>query len=89
MSGGEGESHTIPYTLTQMSSGGGDGEVVASGSDEGATVFEVASKGDVRAEICRALVAQDHDILQLARSQRELENIFLQLVQGGRSHARR
>ncbi len=64
-------------------------EVTASGSDEGATVFEVASKVDVRAEICRALVAQGHDILQLARSQRELENIFLQLVRGGRSHARR
>jgi ABC-2 type transport system ATP-binding protein len=63
-------------------------EVTVSGSEDGATVFEVSSSDDVRAEICRVLVAEGHDILQLARSQRELENIFLQLVKGGRVRAR-
>lgn len=63
-------------------------EVVVSGSEDGATVFEVSSSDDIRAEICRVLVAEGHDILQLARSRRELENIFLQLVKGGRVRAR-
>jgi ABC-2 type transport system ATP-binding protein len=64
-------------------------EVVVSGSEEGATVFEVASSDDVRAEICRILVTDGHDVLQLARSHRELENIFLQLVRGDRPNASR
>lgn len=63
-------------------------EVKVSGSEEGATLFEVSSGEDVRAEICRVLVSGGHDILQLARNHRELENIFLQLVKGGRRDAR-
>jgi ABC-2 type transport system ATP-binding protein len=62
-------------------------EVEISGSEGDATVFEVTASDEVRAEICRVLVDQGHDILQLARNQRELENIFLQLVKGGRRHA--
>lgn len=62
--------------------------VLESGSEDGATVFEVTSNADIRAEICRVLVRDGHDILQLARSHRELENIFLQLVKGGRRDAR-
>lgn len=61
--------------------------VRVSGSEEGATVFEVIAKDDVRAELCRVLVAQGHDILQLARNRQELENIFLKLVKGGRANA--
>ena len=62
--------------------------VEESGSEDGATVFEVTSKADIRAELCRVLVGGGHDILQLARDHRELENIFLQLVKGGRRDAR-
>jgi len=52
------------------------------GQEEGATVFEVSSSGEIRPELCRVLVAGGHDILQLARNHRELENIFLTLVKG-------
>ena len=55
-------------------------EVSIGGSEEGATVFEVISSGEIRAEVCRVMVAGGHDVLQLARNHRELENIFLQLV---------
>ncbi len=62
-------------------------EVEVGGSKEGATLFEVTAGEEVRAEICRVLVAGGHDILQLARNRQELENIFLQLVKGGRGNA--
>ena len=55
-------------------------------NDEGASIFEVDSKKDVRAEVCRGLVQAGHDVVGLTKAQRELENIFLKLVQGG-SHA--
>jgi ABC-2 type transport system ATP-binding protein len=56
------------------------------GEEDGALLLEVASAADVRAEVCRALVEGGHDVLKLARAERELENIFLKLVQGsGRS----
>ena len=65
-------------------------EVDISGSEEGATVFEISSGDEIRAEICRVLVSGGHDVLQLARNHRELENIFLSLVKGGgQSDARR
>jgi ABC-2 type transport system ATP-binding protein len=65
-------------------------EVEVSGSEEGATVFEISSSDEIRAEICRVLVSGGHDVLQLARNHRELENIFLKLVKGGgQSDARR
>ncbi len=64
-------------------------EVSIGGMEEGATVFEVLSGGEVRAELCRVLVGGGHDVLQLARNHRELENIFLKLVKdGGQSSAR-
>ena len=53
------------------------------GSEEGATLFEVLSSGEVRAEVCRAMVGGGHAVLQLARNHRELENIFLKLVKKG------
>ncbi len=57
--------------------------VTVDGEEEGATVFEVLSEGELRAELCRVLVGEGHDILQLARNHRELENIFLKLVKDG------
>tara|TARA_R110002096_G_scaffold16898_10_gene57996 strand:+ start:3557 stop:4516 length:960 start_codon:yes stop_codon:yes gene_type:complete len=57
--------------------------VTIGGSEEGATLFEVMSSGEVRAEVCRAMVGGGHDVLQLARNHRELENIFLKLVKKG------
>ncbi len=55
-------------------------DVSIGGSEEGATLFEVTSRAEVRAEICRIMVGEGHDVLQLARNHRELENIFLKLV---------
>lgn len=62
-------------------------EVNVGGREEGATLFEISSAGEIRAEVCRVLVKGGHDVLQLARNHRELENIFLQLVkdEGGAS----
>ena len=52
-------------------------------SDDGAQVFELSTNKDIRPELCRAMVASGHDIIGLARSERELENIFIKLVHGG------
>jgi ABC-2 type transport system ATP-binding protein len=41
--------------------------------------FRVDCTRDVRELLCRALVAADFGVLQLARSDRELESVFLQL----------
>lgn len=49
---------------------------------DGAHVFAVTSSSDVRAEIVRALVRGGFDVVHLDRSRRELEQIFLELVQG-------
>ena len=46
-------------------------------------VYKIVAEDDVRAEICRALVKAGQDVLSLQRSERELENIFIRLVQGG------
>jgi ABC-2 type transport system ATP-binding protein len=51
--------------------------------EDGAEVFEITASSDVRAELARAVVAGGHDMMGLARTERELENIFLKLVQGG------
>jgi ABC-2 type transport system ATP-binding protein len=48
--------------------------------DEGAFAFAVDARGDRRAEVCRALVQEGHDVLQLERAERELESVFLELV---------
>ncbi len=62
-------------------------DVDIGGTEEGATLFEITSSGEVRADACRALVACGHDILQVTRSHRELENIFIKLVQKGAADA--
>jgi ABC-2 type transport system ATP-binding protein len=45
--------------------------------------FTVASEEDRRAQVCRALVLAGHDVIQLERGERELENVFLELVGEG------
>ncbi|MCP4446761.1 MAG: ABC transporter ATP-binding protein [Myxococcales bacterium] len=55
-------------------------DVKIGGSEEGATLFEIISGGEIRAEVCRVMVSGGHDVLQLARNHRELESIFLKLV---------
>jgi len=58
-------------------------EVEHTGAHDGALVFEVTASEDVRAEVNRALVEAGHDVIHLDRVERQLENIFLQLVHGG------
>jgi hypothetical protein len=41
--------------------------------------FRVVATKEVRAELCRALVREDVALLGLARSERELESVFLEL----------
>ena len=50
---------------------------------DGSKVFEVSGSKDIRADVCRTLVQAGHDVVGLAQAERELENIFLKLVQGG------
>jgi ABC-2 type transport system ATP-binding protein len=63
---------------------GVDGVLECSYREEGdELVFRVVAEDDVRADVCRALVKAGQDVLELSRSERELENIFIRLVQGG------
>jgi ABC-2 type transport system ATP-binding protein len=55
-------------------------DVAVAGQDDGAFAVTVSASGDYRAEVCRALVHAGHDVLQLERADRELENVFLELV---------
>src|SRR5688572_3225934 len=55
-------------------------DVALAGHDDGTLAFTVNASGDYRAEVCRALVLAGHDVLQLERAERELENVFLELV---------
>lgn len=50
------------------------------GRDDGVLAFAVDTRGDCRADVCRALVTAGHDVLGLERAERELENVFLELV---------
>jgi ABC-2 type transport system ATP-binding protein len=61
----------------------GVSEVTSRGESEGALELEVESTRDVRADLCKALVAAKFDVVRLDRSRKQLETIFLQLVQGG------
>jgi ABC-2 type transport system ATP-binding protein len=54
--------------------------------EDGLLTFTVSSDEDRRAQVCRALVLAGHDVVQLERAERELENVFLELVgEGGRA----
>lgn len=59
-----------------------------SSEESGTLLFKVSSEEDLRGEVCRAVVEAGHSVVKLAKGERELENIFLQLVQGGgQNHA--
>ncbi len=54
----------------------------AAGEPKTAT-FHVEGETDLRAPVCRALVETGHDVVTLARTERELESVFVGLVGGG------
>ncbi len=50
---------------------------------DGAITLTVTAEADLRASVNRALIEAGHDVIALDRAERELENIFIRLVQGG------
>jgi hypothetical protein len=56
--------------------------VATDGSVTGALAFTVETNDDQTAEVCRLLVQGGWSVVRLERSQRKLENVFLELVQG-------
>jgi ABC-2 type transport system ATP-binding protein len=57
----------------------GVADVRLTGREDGVT-FSVTATGDCRAAVCKALVLAGHDVLGLEPAERELENVFLELV---------
>jgi ABC-2 type transport system ATP-binding protein len=55
-------------------------EATASRSEAGQASFRVDCEKDVRAELCRALVGSGFGVLELARSEGELESVFMRLT---------
>lgn len=53
-------------------------------SNDRARSYRLTCNGDVRADIGRAIVNAGHDLLKLDEAHSELEQTFMQLVQGGR-----
>src|SRR5262249_33091465 len=51
-------------------------------SGGGALAFVIESSGERAAEVCRVLVQAGWGVVRLEQSQRKLENVFLELVQG-------
>lgn len=49
--------------------------------ETGAFTYAVDATGDRRAEVCQALVGAGHGVLRLERTRRELESVFIELVQ--------
>ena len=62
--------------------------VTDSGAADGALLFEVTATADVRADVARALVQANHDVIKLDQLERQLEKTFLQLVRPGGDNAR-
>lgn len=52
---------------------------------EGIASLSVASDGDVRDVVCRTLIENNFGLLELSRSERELESAFLELLAGNSS----
>ena len=51
-------------------------------SEPQAVTYHVEGDADLRAAVCRALVEAGHDVVALARAERELERVFVGLVGG-------
>jgi ABC-2 type transport system ATP-binding protein len=58
---------------------------LAQAQEPGADVaaLHIGATRDVREDVCRTLILGNIGILEVARSERELESIFLRLAQGG------
>jgi len=50
--------------------------------ESNAVTYQVDGDSDLRAPVCRARVEAGHDVLALARAERELERVFVGLVGG-------
>lgn len=50
--------------------------------ESGLATWHVEAEADLRAAVCRALVEAGHDVVGLARAERELERVFVGLVGG-------
>ena len=48
--------------------------------EPGAAAFQVESETDLRAPVCRAVIKAGYDVVALARAERELERVFVDLV---------
>jgi ABC-2 type transport system ATP-binding protein len=57
-------------------------KVTMTGLEDNAFEFEIDCDKDIRPDAARIAVEAGHDVLRLDRAQRELESIFLRLVQG-------
>ena len=69
--------------VTQLLRGvAGVTEVFNDGASNGALQFRVQASEDRAAEVCRTLVMAGWGVVRLEQSQRKLENVFLELVQG-------
>lgn len=53
----------------------------------GARLYRIQCSRDVRTDVGRAIIQGGHDLLKLDHAHSELERTFLDLVQGGGSHA--
>ena len=79
----DGDPYRDPIVKTLLGGLPGVTEVKEAGREDDAQSFEVMADRDVRAELCRALVQAGHGVIRIGGSARQLENIFLKLVQGG------
>ncbi|MBI4699866.1 MAG: ABC transporter ATP-binding protein [Deltaproteobacteria bacterium] len=58
-------------------------EPLGDGPREGALLMRVQMERDVREHVCRAVVEGGFGVLEMTRSERELESVFMQLTGGG------
>ena len=80
----DGDGSSITALLKQIP---GVTQVRGEGMVGGALAFVVEAKEDRAAEVCRVLVQAGWGVVRLEQSQRKLESVFLELVQGA-EHAR-
>ncbi len=76
---GAGDVSSVTDLLRQIP---GVTKVQSEGTANGALVFVVEAKEDRAADVCRVLVQGGWGVVRLEPSQRKLESVFLELVQG-------